>query len=300
MLEPVTNHMLSELVPNLAWVHFFGKDGADAVRSNGAPEPDAQAVRIPAPRNGFDPEVSWFAHVPVADWNQPGKTTESVLVVTTRPFAVMNIIFGDQFDYGQDGLWGLVIVAILFLSVEMLSLFTGISLTRTITGAVHDLYEGTQKVTAGDFSHRIEVSGHDQLADLGRSFNSMTENLERLFVVEKEKERLQSELEIAQGSAESALPQGRADAAHAWNSPACASPARMVSGDYYDFLCLRFQSRRARHRRRGGQGHLGGAADGVDPIHHAHAAHGRISAFAAAAQGRSTRRVLHRACWSRS
>ena len=44
-----------------------------------------------------------------------------------------------------------------------------------------------RKVTAGDFSHRIAVTGHDQLADLSSSFNGMTENLQRLFVVEKEK-----------------------------------------------------------------------------------------------------------------
>ncbi len=73
----------------------------------------------------------------------------------------------------------------------------GISMTRTITGAVHNLYEGTRKVTAGDFTHRIAVTGQDQLAALTASFNSMTENLQRLFVVEKEKERLQSELQIA-------------------------------------------------------------------------------------------------------
>ena len=49
----------------------------------------------------------------------------------------------------------------------------------------------------GDFSHRIEVRGKDQLAELGVSFNRMTENLAHLLTVAKEKERLQSEIEIA-------------------------------------------------------------------------------------------------------
>ena len=70
-------------------------------------------------------------------------------------------------------------------------------MTRTITGTVHGLYEGTQRVMEGDFSHRTSIKGNDQLADLSRSFNLMTENLERLLRVEKEKERLQSEIEIA-------------------------------------------------------------------------------------------------------
>ena len=97
----------------------------------------------------------------------------------------------------------------------------GISLTRTITGAVHNLYEGTQKVSHGDFSHRIAVDGKDQLAELGTSFNQMTANLERLIVVEKEKERLQSELEIAREVQTQLFPKespGAADGAAYWAS----------------------------------------------------------------------------------
>ena len=237
LAEPVTSRMLSELVPNLAAVHFLGRDAAGASRLSATAESEEQAVHIPQPRNGFDPEVNWFAHVDVAQWDQPGKVGESVLVVTTRPFAVMNVIFGDKFDYGQDGLWGLVILAVLFLSVELISLITGISLTRTVTGAVHNLYEGTRKITAGDFSHRIQVSGRDQLADLSRSFNSMTENLERLFAVEKEKERLQSELEIAKEVQSQLFPKD-VPMLRTMELTGVCKPARMVSGDYYDFLCL--------------------------------------------------------------
>ena len=41
------------------------------------------------------------------------------------------------------------------------------------------------------------MRGNDQLGELGTSFNTMTENLSRLIIVAKEKERLESELEIA-------------------------------------------------------------------------------------------------------
>ncbi len=81
--------------------------------------------------------------------------------------------------------------------MELVSLMAGVQLSRTITGAVHELYEGTQHVKEGDFSYRIPVKGDDQLADLTTSFNTMTANLGRLIVVAKEKERLESELEIA-------------------------------------------------------------------------------------------------------
>ena len=66
----------------------------------------------------------------------------------------------------------------------------GVSLSRTITQAVHGLYEGTTSIAKGEFSHRIPVSGKDQLAELGQSFNGMTAQLQSLVEVAKEKERM--------------------------------------------------------------------------------------------------------------
>ena len=67
----------------------------------------------------------------------------------------------------------------------------------------------------GDFSHRIEVTGKDQLAELSLSFNRMTENLERLLVVAKEKERLESEIEIAREVQSQLFPREIPETAHA-------------------------------------------------------------------------------------
>jgi sigma-B regulation protein RsbU (phosphoserine phosphatase) len=92
-------------------------------------------------------------------------------------------------------------------------------------------------VRVGDFSHRIEVKGNDQLAELGHSFNRMTENLERLLQVAKEKERLQSELEIAREVQNQLFPRATPEARTLELAAVCR-PARMVSGDYYDYLSL--------------------------------------------------------------
>ena len=125
----------------------------------------------------------------------------------------------------------------LFILVELAALVIGISLSRTITGAVHNLYQGTQRVIQGDFAHRIRVSGRDQLAELGTSFNKMTENLERLLAVAKEKERLQAEVEIARQVQEQLYPKVT-PALRTLKLTATCRPARMVSGDYYDYLAL--------------------------------------------------------------
>src|SRR5205814_1831548 len=136
--------------------------------------------------------------VPIESWDAASEVKEVYIGVRTRISAVINAVFNRDTDIAQSGLKvELVIIAVIFFIVVWISFIIGGSIIRTITGAVHRLYEGTQHVTAGDFSYRIEVHGNDQLAELSHSFNRMTENVERLLAVAKEKERLQSELEIA-------------------------------------------------------------------------------------------------------
>jgi sigma-B regulation protein RsbU (phosphoserine phosphatase) len=125
----------------------------------------------------------------------------------------------------------------MFLLVELFSLRAGVKLSQSITGAVHELYEGTQRVKSGDFTYRIPVDGDDQLADLSMSFNTMTQNLGQLIVVAKEKERLQSELEIAREVQNQLFPRDIPSSKHLELKGIC-KPARVVSGDYYDFMTL--------------------------------------------------------------
>jgi sigma-B regulation protein RsbU (phosphoserine phosphatase) len=231
---PVTHDLLASLVPGLGDVLFLSLSGA-------AEELDASGPNrrnyAPVPYALFDFAVTGLSVIPVAEWSAPGKTEQALLIVHTRPSAVLGIVFGKKFDFGQAAVLLFLGVAILFLLFEIISLVVGISLTRTITGAVHNLYEGTQKVSHGDFSHRIQVRGGDQLAELGTSFNQMTANLERLIVVEKERERLQSELEIAREVQSQLFPKEPPVLRTALVRGVC-HPARMVSGDYYDFLAL--------------------------------------------------------------
>jgi len=126
------------------------------------------------------------------------------------------------------------VLTVAFLIVGIAGLAIGISMSRSITGAVHSLYAGTQRVMSGDFSHLIPVSGRDQLAELSSSFNSMTQNLERLLVVAKEKERMETEIEIARGVQDQLYPKAP-PAFEGLQVLGVCHPARTVSGDYYDY-----------------------------------------------------------------
>jgi phosphoserine phosphatase RsbU/P len=100
---------------------------------------------------------------------------------------------------------------------------------------VASLYDATQHVNAGDFSHRIRVTAQDQLAALETSFNSMTVSLEQLILEQKEKQRIESELAIAQEVQALLFPRDITEIESMEVHGIC-KPARTVSGDYYDFL----------------------------------------------------------------
>src|SRR4029077_18307480 len=85
-----------------------------------------------------------------------------------------------------------------FAIIELIALFIGTRMTRTVTAAVAQLHEATKHIDRGDFTHRIPVTSSDQLAELAVSFNSMTASIEKLIEEQKEKQRMENELVIAQ------------------------------------------------------------------------------------------------------
>jgi serine phosphatase RsbU (regulator of sigma subunit) len=125
----------------------------------------------------------------------------------------------------------------LFLIIEIFALATGFALAKSITGSVHELAGGTERVRHGDFTHKIAVKADDQLGELATSFNSMTDSIEDLLRQAAEKKRLEEELRIAHEIQMSLLPQGPLHAPGVSVSALCV-PAREVGGDYYDVLHL--------------------------------------------------------------
>lgn len=245
-IAPLSNKVLDNLVPNLGIVHFFlltDRPGKGRLRiGNRDLEVRQDTVdtteSLPTKANDFDIEVRWSAIVPIAIWDSPGEERTSLLYVRSRPSAVYNAVFSRKSDAIQGFLpIALLAISIAFLIVELVALIIGISMTRTITRAVHHLYEGTRRVMHGDFGHRIEVHGNHQLAELGHSFNQMTTRIEELLLVSKEKERLQSELEIAREVQNQLYPKKVPDIRTLRLTAVC-KPARMVSGDYFDYECM--------------------------------------------------------------
>ena len=226
--------------------------GVDLKSVSTVPSDDQRNAKPLRGRPGGDPAtassasnaglLSWVTLLTYRDWNTgvPGTlvvgTQLSIAEIYDRIAAAQGLI-GNR-SFGQALLLALlVLVGGLFLVIETVALVVGLALAKSITGSVHELFTGTERVRQGDFTHKIAVKAQDQLGELAESFNSMTASIEDLLRQSAEKKRLEEELRIAHEIQMSLLPQGPLVMPGLSVTAVCV-PAREVGGDYYDFLPL--------------------------------------------------------------
>jgi sigma-B regulation protein RsbU (phosphoserine phosphatase) len=222
------------------------KDSSGALHVNIAPagpnasRPILTAGTIPQSTGALDYQITFGTPLEVVDWktgNREPLSYRTRIQTATRPSVLYSRLFAALGSFAKGIEQILLIIAITLAVIELLALIIGTSLTRSITGAVAQLYKATQHIDQGDFSHRIPVKSNDQLALLAKSFNTMTASIEKLILEQKEKQRLENELIIAQEVQAQLFPREISQLESLELHGFCR-PARTVSGDYYDFLTL--------------------------------------------------------------
>jgi phosphoserine phosphatase RsbU/P len=194
--------------------------------------------KLSASSGFFDRAITFGTPLPAVDWATGQRDPHAALVrVQTRPSVLYNRLFAALGDFAKGVESILLVIAVILAIIELLALLVGTRLTRSVTGAVAQLYRATQHVDRGDFSHRIPVHSTDQLAGLAFSFNSMTTSIEKLVLEQKEKQRLENELVIAQEVQAQLFPR-QISQLESLEVHGFCRPARTVSGDYYDFLVI--------------------------------------------------------------
>jgi len=221
--------------------------GVSLINGSGAlPMPGRAQAQSAAPDadNGTASALqpTWVVFLEFTDWatGRTGTATQSILLnirdIYTR--LAPSRVGGSGLSFGQLLVAIIVLVGALFLVIQFVALLIGLALARSITGSVHELFVGTERVRQGDFSHRIAVQAKDQLGELADSFNSMTARLSSLLAEMTEKKRLEEELHVARRIQMSLLPQNPPIELPGISLTAVCQPAREVGGDYYDFLPL--------------------------------------------------------------
>ena len=211
-----------------------GAEGGDAVRA-------AEDERVPL-GTGSRPAASvggltWVSDLSLLDWST-GEQRRGTVNFRFYPATFYNqVVRGGDFNFASFFLLVLTAIGVMFLTIEAVALVMGFALAKSITGAVHELFTGTERVRQGDFSHRIQVETRDQLGELAGSFNAMTGSIAGLLQQAEEKRRLEEELRIARDIQMSLLPAAPVTTPGLAVTAMCR-PAREVGGDYYDFMPL--------------------------------------------------------------
>lgn len=195
-----------------------------------------EAGIAPPPSNRFDRAFGFYTIFKAVDW-ETGQSQDGAIGVVTRPSMIYSTLFASLGDKAKILESGLLVIAILLGLVELAALFIGIRLTRSMTLAVAELYRATEHVNRGNLTHRIQIRGRDQMAVLEQSFNSMTESLVKLVAEQKQKQRMESELDFAYEVQDLLFPHKFTELTSLDVYGVCR-PARSLSGDYYDFIPL--------------------------------------------------------------
>jgi len=195
---------------------------------------------LPASRSWLDRHIHGNSTFDVFHIGEQGKDAPKAPVLASfwlRPAMVNQGLFNSLGALGPSLLALLAAAGVIFLVLEVGALAIGTILTRTITRSVGDLYDATLHVRRGDFSHRVRVLNRDQLGALGESFNEMTSSISELIDGQRERQRLENEVEIAREVQQQLFPH-TIPSLPGLELAAICRPARIVSGDYYDFISL--------------------------------------------------------------
>jgi len=161
----------------------------------------------------------------------------AILLVRSGPTETFQFSGLDLGPFAAAARVALIVFAVLFLSLEIVSLVVGSRVAGFITRGAASLRSAAASIGGGDFSARVQVPSEDELGDLAASFNRMAAGLEEGQRAMMEREQLRRELELARRIQSRLLPPGppslpRLDVA------ARNAMSQQVGGDYYDFIPL--------------------------------------------------------------
>jgi serine phosphatase RsbU (regulator of sigma subunit) len=126
-------------------------------------------------------------------------------------------------------------IALALVIVYACGLRLSLRLSQRIVAVIDGLSHAAHRIGKGDFSVRVAVPEQDQLGILAASFNAMTQDLESLREQEKERAVLERDIVLAREAQQYLYPRAAPvlSTASVWG---VTTPARIVSGDLYDFL----------------------------------------------------------------
>jgi phosphoserine phosphatase RsbU/P len=250
VIAPITSATLDSLPPQLGPIQLTLLDPASSPSARGIPlngtvyVPRQQISSVnrkmpPAKYWLIDPAFNGFSTLEARRADTGSEAVERPVLAkfALRPSSVNAALLTSVGDIGPTLVEALEFMAVVFLLLEIAAFTTGYFVARTITRSIADLYQGTLHVRRGDLGYRVRISRRDQLGSLAESFNEMIGSVGELLEEQRERQRLAHEVEIASEVQQQLFPR-MLPSVPGLDLAAICRPARVVSGDYYDFISL--------------------------------------------------------------
>jgi serine phosphatase RsbU (regulator of sigma subunit) len=130
--------------------------------------------------------------------------------------------------------WSAMRVGALFI---LLGILGTAFIARTVTKPIGQLVRGVRRIASGDLDHKMRLHRADEIGELSDSFDQMTDELQEAQQELLNKRLYEKELEVA-GKIQAALLPQQAPDLQGCSVAALSVPARVVGGDFYDYLEL--------------------------------------------------------------
>lgn len=165
----------------------------------------------------------------------PAKEIRHTVMSEAKKFAAVL----DDFFFGN-----FIRMAVLMLFILAVLVYVSRRAARRFVEPVLALSAGVKDIAKGNLDRKLDIKTGDEIEGLADSVNEMTDDLKKymdnLATATADKERIATELSLAQGIQEGMLPQIFPKFS---NNPhfdlfASMEPAREVGGDFYDFYSL--------------------------------------------------------------
>lgn len=199
-------------------------------------------------RGGYKGQDSFVAYAPIANtrWAVVMALPYEVVVAPIRPteraISVQSACATEKMSF----IFTLTLTLLLgvFAILVIAVFFVGKRVADKVAAPILTLNAGTKLLGGGNLDHRLDVKTGDEIEELANAFNKMAEDLKVYVADLKEttavKERIESELQIAQKIQTSILPRvfppfpDRKE----FDLHASMVPAREVGGDFFDYFMI--------------------------------------------------------------
>lgn len=130
--------------------------------------------------------LGWMDRSPSIRWTLLGAYVLSSILTFINVWLTARLMFVNWHD--------LLLATILLLFASGIALVLGYFFSSAMTSRIGELEKATRSLALGDLNTRIPVRGHDEIADLARTFNDMAAKLEAAAEKQKEVENLRRDL----------------------------------------------------------------------------------------------------------